>query len=30
MIVGLTQLPSLAKKMLEGNIRGRYIVDPNI
>ena len=30
MIVGLSELPSLAQQMLEGNIRGRYVVDPRI
>ena len=30
MIVGLSELPSLADKMLQGQIRGRYVVDPRI
>ena len=30
MIVGLSELPTLAGKMLDGNIRGRYVVDPAI
>ena len=30
MTVGLSQLPSIAEKMLAGNIKGRYVVDPSI
>ena len=30
MTVGLSELPSLAEKMLSGHIRGRYVVDPGV
>jgi len=29
-IAGLAQIPELGEQMLKGNIRGRYLVDPNI